>query len=374
MKPYTILFIMLYSLGALAQSKNQNSFTVKGQLLHGSKVKLYLTEAKLVSNTLYHDSATTDTTGNFSFTGSIPEPRAFTLTIAGQRRMMDRISFFVEQSAVISVNGYSDSLALAKVTGSNENTLLKQFSDDFKKKLPVFMKNRKLYTEAKSKNDSVAMEREGKISDRKNIDEVVKMVTAFVTEHPSSSVSIELAEMLLKYSRMSTADSLLRIVEKTRAGKYAAAQKLREILSIQKSVMKGAVAPDFSLPDTTGRNVALSSLRGKYVLVDFWASWCGPCRAENPNVLQAYNKFQDKNFTIVAVSLDNNKSSWLKAIKDDSLPWIQLSDLKGFDNKVAKQYGVKSIPSNFLIDPSGKIVALNLRGKDLEKALELNIR
>ena len=136
-----------------------------------------------------------------------------------------------------------------------------------------------------------------------------------------------------------------------------------------KPVDAGTVAPEITLPDMEGKMVSLSSFRGKFVLLDFWASWCQPCRGENPNVVAAYRKFKDKNFTVLGVSLDNQKGTWDKAIKDDSLSWTQLSDLSGWKSTAVVTYGVHSIPANFLIDPTGKIIGHDLRGSQLEEVL-----
>lgn len=149
------------------------------------------------------------------------------------------------------------------------------------------------------------------------------------------------------------------------------ARSYRNALERLKTISNGAMAPDFEQNDTTGHPVRLSSFRGKYVLIDFWASWCGPCRQENPNVVSVYNKFKSKNFTIIGISLDKPDGgfSWLQAIRQDHLSWTQLSDLKFWNNAVAQLYFVQSIPKNFLIDPTGKIIAQDLRGDDLEAKL-----
>ena len=126
---------------------------------------------------------------------------------------------------------------------------------------------------------------------------------------------------------------------------------------------------DFQQKSADGKQVGYADFKGKYVLIDFWASWCGPCRAENPNVLKAYNRYKDNNFTVVGISLDDKEENWKKAIREDKMPWTQLSDLKGWENEVSTYYGIRAIPSTLLVDPGGKIIAKDLRGEMLNQKL-----
>lgn len=190
----------------------------------------------------------------------------------------------------------------------------------------------------------------------------------FIVDHPKSFFSIYLITSRTSYGYAEVKplyDKLDASAKQTEAGK-----KLSQMLEVLKKSLIGNQMADFIQADTSGKQVKLSSFKGKYVLVDFWASWCGPCRAENPNVLKVYNAYKDKGFTVVGISLDDKAANWKKAIRDDQMPWTQLSDLKGWKNEISTSYGIQGIPSNLLIDPSGKIIAKDLRGVMLENKMK----
>ncbi|WP_143306189.1 TlpA disulfide reductase family protein [Chitinophaga vietnamensis] len=187
----------------------------------------------------------------------------------------------------------------------------------------------------------------------------------FISKHPASFISLELLKGFYDYTleqKKTAFAALAPTVRQSRPGKAFA-----ESLENQRRVQIGAPAPDFTEKDTAGIAVSLKDFRGKYVLVDFWASWCHPCREENPNVLKAYNKYKDRNFTVLSVSLDRSRAEWIKAITADQLPWKHISNLDPQQATAAKLYAVEFIPQNFLIDPEGKIIAHNLKGAALDK-------
>ena len=194
-------------------------------------------------------------------------------------------------------------------------------------------------------------------------------VQQFVKKHPSSPVAAFVANEHLKSHTNANPAAVYNLFAGEIKNSYYGRQVAAKAAAAARTAT-GTIAPMFAIPDKNGRSASLQSLLTEYTLVDFWASWCAPCRAENPHLLKAYGRFKDKGFSIVSVSLDNNRPAWLKAMQEDKLPWIQLSDLKGSGSPVKELYGITSIPRNFLLDRQGKIVATDLRGPQLEKKLQ----
>jgi len=326
-----------------------------------------VTDSALISN------------GNFSFQGAISEPGSGVMIMDPKGVGLDSLKSTLQPDVLmiyVDKGEYSieskDSLSTASIKGSKANTENKILNGRLKDLSAQFRALDAEY-QAASAEQKGSQEFVGGLQGRLEKLQVrqKEILTQFVKENPESYVSVNsILSIAGRDPQFGEIDPLVKSLSPA-LQKAAALQPLLMSMEASKKTSVGAMAMDFTQNDPDGKPVKLSDFKGKYVLLDFWASWCGPCREENPNVVQAYNKFKDKNFTVLGVSLDrqNQRDAWLKAVKDDGLTWTQVSDLKFWNNEVARMYNIRSIPQNYLIDPAGKIVAVNLRGADLEKRL-----
>ena len=307
-------------------SEEKKGYVIDGQVTDVQEGIMYL--KKYVDKTFVEVDSAVIVDGKFRFEGVTPEALAHGLTT---RKESNRpMVFFLDNDAMtVTMNESGKEL---NIVGSEAND--------------IFMRNAKI-TRSKGYN-----------------------LDSLIAAHPASPVAAYFVVKDFAYKLDLEGMKAVRAKFDASLNGSSYIQQIESMIARMEKVQVGSEAPDFTLPDVDGNPVSLSSFRGKYVLVDFWAAWCPDCRKENPNIVAAWEKYKDKNFAVLGVSLDRTREQWLAAIEKDKLAWTQVSDLKYWNSEAAVLYCIRWIPMSFLIDPEGKIVAIGLEGEELHNKLE----
>lgn len=373
--------IVLFASAALlscGKKSGVKKFEVTGTISNSTARMVYLEEMPMTTmQRMVVDSALLEKDGSFKLKTSSAESRLYNIMIDGMP-----LAAIINDEPSVTVNAFfgkenKQFVESYEVKGSPASQQLKEFLTEFNNRLQIIFTNAQRADSLSKMKNSDSLLQAIDLTLQRNAIELKNLSNSAIKKSNNAALSMFVlgyyqglagnpAYMLEPMSKLDVTTVVEEAVKKFPEHKGVAA--------IHESLLGwvGKMAPEFSLPDPNGKEIKLSSFRGKYVLVDFWASWCKPCRMENPFVVKAYNRFKDKNFTVLGVSLDSNgkKDEWMKAVMRDSLTWTHVSDLMYWSSPIIPLYKIEGIPFNVLVDPEGKVIAQALRGEELEKKLE----
>ena len=358
------VFLVITVLGMASACQNATAadgYEISGQLKNApAGTVLHLSELT-VNQFVEKGQTKTDASGKFTLKGVAATPGIFQLKVDEANQVL----LLLDNKTHLQLSGDAKSLtATYTVKGSKDAEVhrqLTQVMQGTKGQLDGLSQRFNAAGQAGKTEEMKAIEKEYYVIQGGN---TVKVKTLIRQNAATVVGGFAVGAFLNPEEEFSFSDSIAAIQRRANPNSPFT-KELTARLEPLRATAQGTMAPEINLATPTGPKLALSSLRGKYVLIDFWASWCGPCRQENPNVVKAYNQFKDKGFTIYSVSLDQDKAKWERAIASDGLTWNHVSDLAGWNSVAGAAYGVKAIPQSFLIDPQGKIIAKNLRGEAL---------
>ncbi|WP_218925778.1 TlpA disulfide reductase family protein [Flavobacterium sediminis] len=350
------------------QKDAESGYTITGDTKgvdNGTKVYLQIQG----ENELVPKDTVTVENGKFQFKGASELPELGFLTVEGS----NGIPFILENGA-ISIAFDKDSLQNNKIAGTVENDIFQEFTTKnnavYDKIMSYQKENQEKYMTAQSSGDTATVN--GLIKDLEEIkSELADVPVQIITNNPKSFVGILLTENQLLRQEISVDEAQKRLDNfEQKLLDTRAAKNIKSIIEAANSVEIGKKAPDFSAPSPEGKEISLKESLGKVTIIDFWASWCGPCRMENPHVVELYNHYHDKGLNIIGVSLDKDEAKWKEAIAKDGLTWNHISNLKFWADPIAEKYNVKAIPATFIVDANGVIIAKDLRGAELDAKIK----
>lgn len=367
-------FLLPFALVFVFACKNQtNEFSVSGTVSNNparQAVYLDLIELDAVSPTTLDTAVLEAGTGKFNLQApAVPEEGIYRL-----RFEKDGV-FIMLASDIKEIEVKADWKDFGKyTTNSASSNSFREMLKSFNEKVAVINSRRDALIAKRSEGAADSVLRAGEADFNAFVNQTEEYLLKYADTTASPSVALYIVGPLLRTQlEAERFEPIMTSMSKRFSGHPMVQKVVKDYFSFmqqqQSAVRIGNPAPDFTLPDPEGKMVSLSSFKGKYVLVDFWASWCGPCRQENPNVVAAFRQYSNKNFTILGVSLDKAKDPWVRAIKDDQLTWTHVSDLKYWESSVVPMYNIQGIPFNVLLDPQGNVIATNLRGTSLQAKL-----